>query len=109
MLQIFLKGRPHSRPWIYREFTLAKKTSPMGFLFVVVIFVTVPGPDSEFGVANRLVGRPDGFSTMSAFVMLGLFQMMLRLPQSFQSSLHVDLVVIVVNVGSHSHGHAKQA
>ena len=49
-----------------------------------------------FHVVNGGINGLDGRHMMSAFIMLGFFQMMLCLLQGFQRSLHVRLIVIVI-------------
>jgi hypothetical protein len=66
-------------------------------LFVLVFFA---GFHAFFHMVDRSINGFDGRHTMSAFVVLGFFQMMLGLLQGFQRRQHVGLIVIVVTCDS---------
>jgi len=66
-------------------------------LFVVLVFhVFLAGLHAFLHVVNRRVNGLDRGDTMPAFIVLGFFQVVLGLLQSFKCSLHMRLVVIIV-------------
>jgi hypothetical protein len=75
---------------------------------LLVMFVFLARFHAFFYVVDSRINGLDGCRTMSAFVMLGLFQMMLGLLQGFQRSLHVRLIIVIIACDS-SDGNAKEA
>jgi hypothetical protein len=62
----------------------------------LVVFVFLACFHAFFYMIDSGINCLDGRYAMSAFVMLGFFQMMLGLLQGFKRSLHVRLIVIIV-------------
>jgi hypothetical protein len=71
------------------------------------MFVFLAGFHAFFHMVDGRINGFDGGYTMSAFIVLGFFQMMLGLLQGFQRSLHVGLIVIIVTCDS-SDGDTKE-
>jgi hypothetical protein len=71
------------------------------------MFVFLAGFHAFFYMVDRSINGFDGRHTMSAFIVLGFFQMMLGLLQGFERSLHVRLIVIIVT-GDSGDGDGKE-
>src|ERR1700732_1253637 len=89
LLKVEVGTKRKRRPW--RPAENAKD------LFVLVLLA---GFHAFFHMVNGRVNGFDGRHTMSAFIVLGFFQMVLGLLQGFQRRLHVGLIVIVVTCAS---------
>jgi hypothetical protein len=74
---------------------------------LLVVFVFLAGFHAFFYVVDSGINGLDGRRTMSAFIMLGFFKMVLGLLQGFKRSLHVRLIVVIIACDG-SDGNAKQ-
>jgi hypothetical protein len=75
---------------------------------LLVVFVFLARFHAFFYMVDSGINGLDGGYAMSAFVMLGFFQMMLGLLQGFKRSLHVRLIVVIIACDG-SDGNAKEA
>jgi hypothetical protein len=74
---------------------------------LLVVFVFLARFHAFFYMVDSGIDGLDGRCAMSAFVMLGFFQMVLGLLQGFKRSLHVRLIVVII-AGDGSDGNAKE-
>ena len=93
-------GNLHRLPFVAKLSEIARK--------LLVVFVLLAHFHAGFYMGNCRINGLDGCRTMSAFVMLGFFQMMLGLLQGFKRSLHVRLIVVIIACDG-SDGNAKEA
>jgi hypothetical protein len=86
---------------------VAKKLSS-GYLNLLVVLVLIAGFHAFFHMVNGSINGFNGSHAMSAFIVLGFFQMVFGLLQGFKRSLHVRLIVVIIACDG-SDGNAKEA